>query len=317
MARTVGASVLVVGLHAVSGSQLVAQTDDRVGASECCLQLTFPIGARAVSVGNALTARGGSDALFLNPAGLAWLERDEFRIHSAPTDFEKSTAFSLAVRIRDVGAAALTYRLVDYGETQAVDSLGFPIGLIQLADHVLLASFGTTLGPGLSAGVSYTLFVEQTGVTATTHGIDAGVQYHPPLWPSLQLGASVVHLGFPLQVINAQQASPLPTRIRVGAGYELMHHFATDSTTALWASVDGSGSFREGAESTIGGGLELIVDRMIFVRAGYSTGAGRTAGAAVGVGLQYDRFDIGIAQSFVSTAAGGRDTFQVTFAVGF
>jgi hypothetical protein len=306
-----------VGLLALPTSPLRAQNDGRVGAQECCLQLNFPIGARAVSLGNALTSRGGSDALFLNPAGLASIQRDEFRIHSAPTELETSTAFSIAVRIRNVGAAALTYRLVDYGETEAVDSLGFPIGTIQLLDHVLIASFGTTLATGLNAGVSYTLFSEQTGITATTHGIDAGIQYHPPLWPSLQLGASIVHLGFPLQVINAQQASPLPTRIRVGAAYEVMHHFSPDSTTALWATVDGSGSLHEGAESEVGGGLELVVDKTIFVRAGYLSGAGRTAGAAVGVGLQYDRFDIGIAQTFVSTAAGGRDTFQVTLAIGF
>jgi hypothetical protein len=40
-------------------------------AQECCLTLLFPYGARAVSVGQALTARTSIDGVFFNPAALA------------------------------------------------------------------------------------------------------------------------------------------------------------------------------------------------------------------------------------------------------
>jgi hypothetical protein len=182
------------------------------------------------------------------------------------------------------------------------------------------------VAPGVNAGLSYKLFQFRQdcsgmcgtpGFAATTHAVDIGVQYHPTVWPSLQLGASIVNLGLPLQVINAEQASPMPMRIRAGAGYELMHHFSTDSTTALWATLDLSGSLREGTEQVLNTGFELILDRTIFVRTGYSTGSGRSSGAAVGIGLRYERFDIGIAKTFIASGSGDQDAFQVTFGISF
>jgi hypothetical protein len=121
----------------------------------------------------------------------------------------------------------------------------------------------------------------------------------------------------PLQVLNAEQADPTPTRFRAGAAYEVMHHFSSDSTTALWASFDVSGSWRQGVEPRVGAGAELVLDETIFVRAGYASGSGRASGAGVGIGLRYDRFELGIARSFVGAAGGGQDPFQITFAVGF
>jgi len=312
--------------HAAVATAQDPPDDDRVGAAECCLPLLFPVGARAVGLGNALTARGGPDALFVNPAGLAALARDEFRIHNAATDVETSNAFSLAFRIRSAGSFALTYRLVDYGSFPATDETGQQIGEARVLDHMLITSFATQLGGGLAAGISYKLyqfrsdcsgFCGEPGFAATTHGVDFGVQYHPPIWKSLQLGASLMHAGLPLQVVNAEQASPTPTRIRAGAAYEMLHHFVKDSTITGWLMTDVSGSWRQGVPVIVSTGGELVLDETIFVRAGYSTGSGRNAGAAVGLGLRYDRFDIGIARSFVDAGATDKDPFQITFAVSF
>jgi hypothetical protein len=307
-------------------AQSASAANARVGAVECCLPLLFPVGARAVGVGGSLTARPGPDGVFVNPASLAQLGRDEFRIHNAETEIETSNTFALAFGVRAVGSFGLSYRLVDYGEIEATDDFGTPTGRMRLLAHALMASFATTMAPGLYAGVSYKLyqfrqdcsgFCGVPGFAATTHALDLGVQYHPRLWPALQLGAAVTHFGLPLQVINAEQADPMPTRIRAGAAYELLHHVSADSTTFLWASADVSGSWRDGVGTTGGVGLELVLDRTIFVRAGYRTGSGRDAGAAVGVGLSYDRFDVGVARSFISSGIGGPDPFQITFAVGF
>jgi hypothetical protein len=300
--------------------------EPRAGAVECCLQLLFPVGARAVGLGSALTARSGADAVFLNPAGLAQLGRDEFRVHNAETDFESSNTFGVAFRVRGAGVLGLAYRLVDYGESQATDGLGNPTGSLRALDHFLLATFATTMAPGLNAGISYKIFqfrndcsgfCEGGGFAATTHAVDMGVQYHPHLWRALQLGMGITHLGVPLQVFNAEQADPTPSRVRLGAAYEVMHHFSPDTTTALWVSVDVSGSWRDGVERRAGAGMELVLDQTIYIRAGYSTGSGRDSGAGVGIGLRYDRFEVGIARSFVGSAGASQDPFQITFAVGF
>ena len=300
--------------------------DDRVSASECCLALLFPTGARAVGLGNALTARGGADAVFVNPAGLAALARDEFRIHNAPTEVETTNTFGIAFRIRSAGAVAFNYRLIDFGSFISTDENQQQTGEVRIYDHMLLASFATHLGSGVAAGITYMLFqsrqscsgfCQQPSVAATTHGVDFGVQYHPRLWPSLQLGASITHFALPLQVINAEQAAPTPSRVRAGAAYEVLHHFSQDSAVAIWLSSDVSFSWRPDIPPTLSTGAEAVLDNTIFVRVGYSTGTGRNAGAAVGLGLRYERFDVGIAKSFVDPSAIDRDPYQISFAVSF
>jgi hypothetical protein len=299
--------------------------DRRTTAVECCVQLLVPVGARATALANTLIAQGGPDAVFVNPAGLAALERDELRIHNAEAEVESSNAFGLAFRIGGAGVLGLTYRLSDWGESQATDPSGNPTGTLRHLYHYLVAGFGTSLGPDLSAGVSYRVFqwrndcsgyCMEAGFAATTHGVDFGAQYHPAAWPALRLGASLTHLGPALQVLNAEQADPMPTRVRVGAAYELAHHFTSDTTMALWATAGLAGSLRDGVGRRASLGLELILDRTIYVRAGYGADQAAQAAGAVGVGLRYDRFDIGIARSFMD-ASSTIAPFQITFAVGF
>ncbi|HUF49255.1 MAG TPA: hypothetical protein VMN60_00365 [Longimicrobiales bacterium] len=318
--------MVITGLHTLASAAPLHGQDRGVGATECCLPLLFPIGARAVGTGNSLTARDGPDALHVNPAALAGLAKDEFRVHNAKTEFETSNTFALALRIRTAGVVGIAYRLIDYGEAEATDDFGNPTGILRLLEQSLLATFATTMADGLTAGISYKLFQFRqdcnnicggADFSATTHGIDAGVQFHPRIWPALQLGAAVTHVGLPLQVINAEQASPMPSRIRAGAAYELMHHFSADTTTVVWATADVATSWRTGVPPVAAVGVEVILDRTMYVRTGYTTGTGRTAGAAVGLGLRYDRFDVGVAKSFVASATGTPDPFQVTFAITF
>lgn len=327
-ARTLLRSATISGALILAAVPVTGQDngdDDRVGAGECCLSLLIPTGARATALGNALTARGGADALFVNPAGLAALERDEFRIHNAPTEIETTNTFGVAFRIRSAGIVALNYRMIDLGSIEGRDETGQPTGEIRFYNHMLLASFATRLGGGVAAGITYMLyqeretckgFCERPSLTATTHGVDFGVQYHPPIWPSLQLGASITHFALPLQVINAEQAAPTPARIRAGAAYEVLHHFSADSAVAVWLSSDVAVSWRQDVPLTWSGGAEAVLDETIFVRIGYATGSGRDAGAAVGLGLRYERFDVGVAKSFDPSGL-VRDPYQITFAVSF
>src|SRR5699024_10441866 len=124
-----------------------------------------------------------------------------------------------------------------------------------------------------------------------------------------------VHAGQPLQVRNALQASNTPSRVRVGGAYELMHLFSSDSTTTLWGAVDGAASWHEGVDPQVSAALELAIDRTIFVRSSYASGTGRGTGGAIGLGLVYGRFDIGVAKAFVT--ADESAPIQVSLAVRF
>lgn len=311
------------------GVDAAAQSTDPVPAAECCLPLLFAVGARALSLGDAVTARTSPGSIFANPALAADLLQDEFLVHNANTSLEKANTFTLFIRSEAIGSLALSFRLIDRGEQQARDTQGNIIGRIAVYDQVLTATYATRLAAGINAGINYKLYnFKQTcsgtgidcttqGFSATTHGIDFGVQYRPPALRTLELGASVVHLGFPLQVVNADQASPMPVRVRGGAAYEVGHHFQPDSTTQIWLTADLVASPRNPGESLLNLGAELSLEDVIFLWAGWAGGSGVTGGAAIGVGLNYDRFDVGIGRSFRTTPLEESEPLQITFGVRF
>jgi hypothetical protein len=318
-----GGLQLGVGRVAAQGS------GSPVPATECCLPLLFAIGARALSLGDAVTARTSPGSMFANPALIAALADDAFFVHNANTSLEKANTFTLLIRSEVVGTLALSFRLIDHGEQTARDPNGNPIGTIGTYEQVLTATYATRVAAGFNAGINYKIYqfkqscagsgidCTTAGFSATTHGVDLGVQYQPPALRTLELGASIVHLGFPLQVVNAGQASPMPVRVRGGAALEVGHHVQPDSTTQLWLTGDLVANPRNLGESFFNVGAELSLDETIFVWAGWGGGSGLTGGAAIGVGLNYDRFDVGIAKSFVTTPLDDSEPLQVTFGIRF
>lgn len=322
-----GSATLILMVGAIDGGAPlpVAAQSGEVGATECCLSLLFPIGARALGLGGAISAVPDGGAFFVNPALLAGLRHDEFFVHNARTSIETSNTFTLLIRSDVAGAFALSYRLVDLGEQQVTDDPGNTIGTLSFLEHVLTASYATPVTHGLNAGISYKLFQSRQdcrgfcgeSLVGTTHGVDLGAQYRPFESRVLSFGASLMHLGFPLQVINKEQASPTPARLRLGAAYEVLHHFRPDSLAELWLSTDLVSSWRGSGVRNLNVGAELSFERTLFVWAGYGGGSGILGGIGVGVGLNYDRFDVGVAKSFVATLVDESDPFQVTFGIRF
>src|SRR5687768_11906308 len=81
--------------------------DDGVSSTECCIELLAPIGARTVSLGEAVTARPGEDATFVNPAGLAVRTRHQFAAHRSTIADAKRTTLAGVFAMKDVGVFAL------------------------------------------------------------------------------------------------------------------------------------------------------------------------------------------------------------------
>jgi hypothetical protein len=173
------------------------------------------------------------------------------------------------------------------------------------------------MAPGLNAGISYKIFqfrndcsgfCDGGGFAATTHAVDVGLQYHPQLWRALQLGRRDHPSRSAAAGLQCRAGGSDAERVRVGAAYEVMHHFSTDTTTALWLSqtcqVPG-GRVWSVAQALASSWCST---RPIYLRGGYSTGSGPHSGAGVGIGLRYDRFEVGIARSFVSSAGGSPRT---------
>lgn len=298
-------------------------------APECCLSLLLPLGGRALALGNALSARTSPDAVYLNPAGLAGLRGSQFAVQRASSFAGDLTGLSVFFVAPAVGTLGLSYRLLDQGTQEIRDENDMLLGEFTVREHALLASFATELVAGLSAGVNYKLYHLAPGCSGgicgqedgsgTTHGIDLGVRFAPRRLPALRVGASVLNLGFRLQVINQQQADRFPTRLRVGAAYDLLAHVPVDSALALWASVEVARTLGADPPRTLPAfGLELSFRDAAFVRAGHVSGTGDEGWTALGIGLKYDRFSVAVAMPFgQGVLDSGEDPFHITFGVAF
>lgn len=278
-------------------------------ATECCLVLLIPVGAQSVALGRATTSATTPDAVFGNPAGVAGLEGSHFVVHHSSM-ITQASAFSLLFTPSGVGTVGLSYELVDEEEIEQTDEQGRTIGAVTLRHHVLVGTFGTTLASWLSAGINYKFYQMRIGcrgtcedlqIAATTHAVDVGIRIHPERIPGLRLGATASNMGFPLQVINAKQADPLPVRLRLGMAYEVLRHLQPVEDIELWWAVEVIENWNDRGAPTASVGVELAARDAVFLRAGYVPGEGLGTGAAIGIGVHYDRITVSVSRSFASS----------------
>lgn len=329
------ASVLcAVACALLLGSEARAQ--ETVPAQECCLDILFPISARAIGMGQTLVARSGIDGVFYNPATIIDLKKTTFIVnhYSFEQSIEVGTApaqvnsFGLMYPTKSAGVFGLTYQSIDYGTDVSTGDNNETIGETSQLTSVLIATFATPIALGWSGGLSYHMYnftVTCTGIQCpsnkdggTTHMIDMGVRYEPRFLQNLKLGGSLMYFGPRLQVRNADQADVSPTRLRVGGAYNVTHVFTRDTTIEAWLHVDAVQRVHDASAPGINVGAEVIFDKTIFLRAGHAAEAGGASqgGSGVGLGLVYQRFEINVAKS-LSTQIFASEPFYVSFGVTF
>jgi hypothetical protein len=299
-------------------------------AQEGALFLLLPVGAQGVAMGRAMTSVPTQEGAFWNPAGLAFSRDSRILLYRGDHLAGEATAFSVLLSHEAAGTLGFSYQLLDVGDQELTDGTGQVRGSISVRSHQGVASFATRVVDRVAVGANFKIVQFRVtcrgecvdgGVTATTYAVDAGVQSTPLGRVPLRLGAMVAHLGPRLQVENAAQADPLPTRIRVSGGYDVLHHFGPGGDLNLWLTLEAEDRWRHPGHPSLYLGSEFSAgDRdVVFVRAGYiHSDPERTDGAAVGVGLRYERFDLGIAKSLARPALTGEsEPVHVTLGILF
>jgi hypothetical protein len=299
--------------------------DDR---PEGAIFLLLPVGAQGVSLGRAMTWVEGAEGAFWNPAGLAGVDRSQGVLFRGDHVAGTATALTALWANPGLGTLGASYLLLDAGDIDQTDEFGTYTGTITIRNHLGIMSVATRLGANIMAGVSMKIVRFQLscrgicadeGTRATTYAIDVGMQARPI--EHLHLGAMVAHLGPSLQVLNAEQADPLPSRVRLAAAYDVV------SAITRTEGVRGSLAFEiEDRLTNLGSlsyylGTELRAGQTdaLSIRAGYVWSVlEQEDGGRVGLGVRYERFDLSIAKSLaVSTLTGETEPVHVTFSIGF
>ena len=328
--KLAGRRILALSLGLFLAAQGVAGQNRDPSSNEGALFLLLPVGAQAVSLGRAMTAMTGPESAFWNPAGLADVVQSRVVLFRGDHAVGTATALSVLGARRGLGTIGFSYLLLDIGDQDLTDGDGNILGTVSVRNHLGIASAAARILDRLDAGVNFKAvqfrlscrgICQDAGTTATTYAVDVGLQLRPSRDLPLRFGAMVAHLGPRLQVLNAEQADPLPARFRMAAAYDVIRSLVHSDGVSGWLSLEVQDRLREpGSPSLyIGSGLTARHGDALFLRAGYVMGdLDQEDGARVGLGLRYQRFDLAIAKSLaVSTLTGETEPVHVTFSILF
>jgi hypothetical protein len=318
------AAAVALALSPFSGSALSAQ--EEAPESEGALFLLLPIGAQGTGVARAMTALSGPESVWWNPAGIVPVEENSLLLFRSEDFSGEATALSVLGTRDGLGSAAVSYLLFDFGDVELRDDQGNFLGTVSFRNHLGILTAGTSLIEGLDVGANLKLIQTRVacrgqctdaGVTSTTYAFDLGGRWTPV--PSLVVAGTLAHLGPRLKVFNEEQADPLPSRLRVAIAYEVLHHFVTRPDVSALVALEVEDRLRDPGSPATYLGAEIVagIDPGLSLRAGYTFGSElQVDGVGVGVGLRYERFEVGIAKSLSSTSLGD-DTEPVQITFGF
>lgn len=307
-----------------------AVAERRAPSNEGALFLILPVGAQGIAMGRAMTALPSQESAFWNPAGLAQVDDRRFFLYRGDQLAGRATAFSFLLGRESVGTLGISYQELDVGDQQMTGLSGEVLGSLSVRGYQGVVSFATELVDRVSVGTNFKMVQFRIGcrgqcldqgVTATTYAVDAGIQATFSDALPLRVGVMIAHLGPDLQVVNAEQADPLPVRARVAAAYDILDHFEEVPAFDLRFTVEVEERWRALGSPSVHVGTEVATTgtETLSVRLGYAYGRdGQVGGAALGLGLRVSRFDLGIARSLARTSLGtGSEPVHISLGVTF
>ncbi len=265
------------------------------GRKEGFSSLKILPGAREAGMGGSGVAVAfGPQAIALNPAAVA--EFRTFGVAVGYTDWLLDTRLQSVFAGRKLSWLAVAVGVVSFTGGQFEYRLkpsDEPLGTFEPTDLSVYTSLGRMLGRKVSFGLTGRFFTARLlEHSASGFGIDVGLRLRPIA--GVALGASLVDFG--RTPYYEREVFWLPTRVRLGAGYDW--RLAAQLRLAL--ALDGSYYLYQ---KGLGGhfGLELVWNDMLAIRGGYeaTAGVGRMSG---GLGLRSGLF--GVDYALASLAAG-------------
>lgn len=232
--------------------------------------------ARPAAMGGAYTAvTADANALLYNPAGLGLVKRHEATfMHN---EYFQGMTQEYAAYASPYGVGA-NLNLFSFGSVPET-TLALPGGTGNtntLEDMALSAGYGRIVAERLSVGASFKYIQEAiAGIRAHGYALDAGALYSPPFLPELTLGGALQNMGPSVRFQSAKEN--LPYTLRAGAAYA----FTLIGPKAV-ISLD---VIRERSDSLqFASGGELLIAKVMAVRAGFATTNNAGVGVTAGVG---------------------------------
>jgi hypothetical protein len=345
--------VFILAITAVSNVFAVSQA--------AVLFLLISPGARAAGMGEAFVALADdATAVYWNPAGLAFQTGHEITfMHckwlpallgaGADMYYEFLAYRQYVPGLHGTLGGNITF--FNMGEMNQTGESGPEIiGTFQSWDLNVTLSYATKLNENLGLGVSARYIRSNlapvgageekgTGI-GNAFAVDVGVLWKMPFIRGLSFGANLSNMGPKITYIDAAQADPLPTNLKLGFAYRLLDSdynrltLGIDTNKLLVVrhkdgapdpfykaifSAWGDGSFNDQMKRLISSiGAEYVYNNMIFLRAGYFYDEeGKVQYPSFGAGLQYAKFRFDFAYVAAEQGHPLSDTMRFSLTVGF
>ncbi|HEX2897019.1 MAG TPA: PorV/PorQ family protein [candidate division Zixibacteria bacterium] len=291
----IGALALMVAASAQAGNS------DRSGTAGAT-ELLIPVGARGSAMGGSVVANSyGVDAIYWNPAGLAWLEGTEATGSYLPYIADIDVSYvAIGKNIEDFGAIALSVKAVSIGDIEETTS-SYPEGTGSVFNPTLVV-IGATYARAMSTQVNFGFtanYIRDDIFEMSASGVsfDFGFTYEPR-WRGITLGLAIKNYGPDIEfrgsgpefvvdgkpVSSSNAKSQLPTSVNIGLAYNFVNQGMNSATF--------SGNFRSNnqSEDLWQGGLEYVYNERYALRAGYnfSSADEYLYGFSLGGGLVFD-----------------------------
>jgi hypothetical protein len=287
--------------------------------------------SRAAGIGESGTGSvDDASAIFWNPAALAFLDGSEVSITHANwlPQFQQADLFydylNYRQRIDDIGGtigASVTY--LNLGEFIRTGSGGpDEIGRFKAFELAITGGYSTAIFEELALGLNLRYIhsslspigteQEQGEGVASTVSVDIATMYRPGAIPGLSMGLNLSNIGPKVTYIDADQADPLPTNLRLGFGYKvlkdeyneltasldfsrlLVNRDSTGASDPVYEAIFSSWGDGSGVKKiNLSGGLEYWygVPRLLALRVGYfyeDPSFGNRKFLTFGAGIRYD-----------------------------
>lgn len=293
-------AVLTLILLVASLSPATAGNERRIGTSGA-QELRIPVGARGTALGGAILADvQGIEAVYWNPAGLAYLENTEAVFSHQPYLAEINVNFvGVAHTIEGLGTIGAAAKIVSIGDMEET-TLDQPDGTGRVYGpslSVISMSFSRILTNRVSFGITSKFIYERIfEVSASGIAFDAGVIYDPG-WNGIKMGMALKDYGPQMKfsgigfdrTLDDRPVTPkaasfdLPSSLCLGMSY-------TTTKGVNQAMVSGNFINNNYSMDMWQGGFEYTYDNKYCLRAGYNYSSQDKwqYGLTLGGGLSYE-----------------------------
>jgi hypothetical protein len=316
----------------------------KVGSTSMQFLKVMPC-ARATAMGDAYSVlASGAEAVFWNPAGVAYIENQELSLTYLQWIFDtRQGALSYAVSLGSYGALGVQVQYVDYGEMEEAvwvwpytgnEQPGLTGRTFRPYAYVVGLSYADRLTEKFSTGISVkygyeSLYNGQTisatdnvgnPVTVNTWGkgliFDFGLNYYTG-FHTVRIAASMQNFGADVQY--ASERSPMPLALRVGIAADLMGDNAlliSTEESRLGVAFDLFQPNDYGQQAHLG--VEYVVASTVALRAGYKfnyDADGFTAGG--GIKQTLGSMKLSFDYSFAALQHNLGNVHRISLGVGF